>query len=62
MIESHASMSTSPFMLTDLAPQQLVACSPNPNDCGGVGGCDGSTAELAFDYVKANGMTTSFRL
>jgi cathepsin L len=26
-------------------------CSPNPDHCGGTGGCDGATAELAFDYV-----------
>ena len=36
-----------------LAPQQLVSCSPNPNDCGGTGGCDGSTQELALTYTEA---------
>jgi len=60
MIETYAAMSVKPYSLADLSPQQLVACSPNPNDCGGIGGCDGSVPELAFDYVKANGMTTEW--
>ena len=29
-------------------------CAPNPNSCGGYGGCQGSTAELAFDYLANN--------
>jgi cathepsin L len=32
--------------------QQIVSCTPNPGKCGGSGGCDGATAELAFDYVQ----------
>jgi cathepsin L len=31
--------------------QQLVSCTPNPRACGGEGGCNGATAELAFDYL-----------
>ncbi len=30
-------------------------CAPNPNNCGGTGGCGGSTGELAFDFVVSNG-------
>lgn len=30
---------------------QLTSCTPNPNKCGGTGGCYGSTQELAFSYV-----------
>ena len=45
-----AAMSVKPPTVSVLSPQQLVACAPNPNDCGGVGGCDGSVPELAFDY------------
>jgi cathepsin L len=60
MIETYASMSTTPYELTDLSPQQLVACAPNPDDCGGVGGCEGSVPELAFDYVRAHGLTTEW--
>ena len=40
-----------------LAPQQLVSCSPNPQHCGGTGGCDGSTQELAFTYTEGTGLT-----
>ena len=32
---------------------KLVSCSPNPQHCGGTGGCDGSTQELAFTYTRA---------
>ena len=27
-------------------------CAPNPDSCGGTGGCGGSTAELAFEYAS----------
>ena len=39
-----------------LAPQTLVNCAPNPTDCGGTGGCEGSIPELAFNYTKAKGI------
>merc|ERR1719277_1583829 len=35
--------------------QQLVDCVPNPNSCGGTGGCQGATVELAFQYVMMVG-------
>lgn len=38
--------------------QQMVSCTPNPNRCGGSGGCDGATAELAMDYVSRMGLTS----
>lgn len=41
-----------------LSPQELVSCAPNPDDCGGTGGCQGSTEPLAFQYVQQVGMTT----
>eukprot|EP00933_Yihiella_yeosuensis_P032847 TRINITY_DN264_c1_g1_i1.p1 TRINITY_DN264_c1_g1~~TRINITY_DN264_c1_g1_i1.p1 ORF type:complete len:474 (-),score=110.97 TRINITY_DN264_c1_g1_i1:163-1380(-) len=34
---------------------QLRDCAPNPRHCGGTGGCEGATAELAFDFAKKNG-------
>jgi cathepsin L len=37
-----------------LSAQQIVDCAPNPKHCGGTGGCEGSTAELAFSYQKEN--------
>lgn len=40
-----------------LSEQQLVSCTPNPRHCGGKGGCEGATAELALDYLeKVGGM------
>jgi len=36
--------------------QQLVDCVPNPRECGGTGGCQGATVELAMGYVEAMGL------
>jgi cathepsin L len=38
--------------------QEILDCTPNPNDCGGTGGCSGATQELAFGYVVGEGITT----
>jgi len=35
-----------------ISPQSLLDCTANPNECGGQGGCQGATAELAFDTAK----------
>lgn len=39
-----------------LSPQQIVSCSPNPQHCGGSGGCSGSTQWLAFNYTETAGI------
>lgn len=44
------------------SPQQLVSCVPNPNHCGGTGGCDGATVELAMDYTMKSGLVTEAEL
>lgn len=36
--------------------QDVVDCVPNPSHCGGTGGCDGATVELAFQYVMLKGV------
>jgi len=36
--------------------QQIIDCVPNPMACGGTGGCNGATAELAMDYVAKAGL------
>lgn len=41
--------------LEELSPAMLVDCAPNKLHCGGSGGCDGSTAELAYDYLASVG-------
>jgi len=38
--------------------QQLVSCVPNPQKCGGTGGCEGATVELAFEYALKNGLAS----
>jgi len=57
VLESHIAIQTG--KLFDLSEQQLVSCTPNPDQCGGTGGCSGSTQWLAFDYVKNAGITTT---
>ncbi len=41
-------------LLFDLSVQQVAMCAPNPDSCGGTGGCHGATAEIAFDYVAGS--------
>lgn len=56
VIETYYAISTN--KLDVLAPQTLVDCAPNPDDCGGTGGCEGSIPELAYNYTKHAGMAT----
>jgi len=56
-LESHLSIATGSAS-PKLSAQQIVSCAPNPQSCGGTGGCDGSTQPLAFDYTKTAGITT----
>eukprot|EP00928_Gymnodinium_smaydae_P034458 TRINITY_DN24409_c1_g1_i1.p1 TRINITY_DN24409_c1_g1~~TRINITY_DN24409_c1_g1_i1.p1 ORF type:complete len:411 (-),score=61.41 TRINITY_DN24409_c1_g1_i1:593-1753(-) len=53
VIESHVAIATG--VLMDLSPQQLTSCTANLEHCGGTGGCDGATAQLAFNYTIENG-------
>ena len=57
-IESHVAIHANLTAAPVLSPQNLISCDPNPNDCGGDGGCRGSVPELAFDYVKTNGLAS----
>mmetsp|Transcript_35967 Transcript_35967/g.57293 ORF Transcript_35967/g.57293 Transcript_35967/m.57293 type:complete len:380 (-) Transcript_35967:98-1237(-) len=41
--------------------QELVACVPNPQECGGEGGCRGATVELAVDWVLKNGAAEEYQ-
>jgi cathepsin L len=39
--------------------QQILDCTPNPNDCGGYGGCAGGIVELAYAQIqKMGGLST----
>ena len=57
-IESHVAKQTG--TLYELSEQELVSCSGNPFNCGGTGGCEGSIAELAMDYVRTHGMVDAW--
>jgi len=37
--------------LLDLSEQQVASCTPNPHSCGGTGGCEGGTPEVAFQGI-----------
>mmetsp|Transcript_10466 Transcript_10466/g.20179 ORF Transcript_10466/g.20179 Transcript_10466/m.20179 type:complete len:457 (+) Transcript_10466:66-1436(+) len=39
-----------------LSAQALVDCVPNPQHCGGSGGCDGATGELAYAFMRDYGI------
>jgi cathepsin L len=54
-IESHVAINTG--TLNEISQQELVSCMPNDDSCGGTGGCQGATAELAYDYLSANGLS-----
>eukprot|EP00928_Gymnodinium_smaydae_P093647 TRINITY_DN7793_c0_g7_i1.p1 TRINITY_DN7793_c0_g7~~TRINITY_DN7793_c0_g7_i1.p1 ORF type:complete len:411 (+),score=101.98 TRINITY_DN7793_c0_g7_i1:234-1466(+) len=55
-LEMHLERASKGKDVLSLAYQDLVDCMPNPERCGGSGGCDGATAELAFDYVSKKGL------
>jgi len=52
-IESHLAIATGELL--ELSPQLYVSCAPNPDSCGGTGGCQGSTMELLFNYSMTAG-------
>lgn len=54
VLESHHAIATG--RLLELAPQAYVNCAPNPNHCGGTGGCEGSVPELAFNWSAVEGL------
>jgi cathepsin L len=41
--------------LAVLSEQQILDCTPNPQHCGGTGGCGGGTVELAYAQIKVTG-------
>jgi len=55
-VESFVALNSGSLLV--LSPQNVVSCTPNPNQCGGTGGCGGATMELGFTYVATNGIAT----
>jgi len=58
-IESYYALKYGVQKIMDLSEQQILDCTPNPNDCGGTGGCGGGTAQLAMDRIIAMGGITT---
>lgn len=56
-IESHWAIKTG--QLPILSEQQILDCTPNPDQCGGTGGCAGGTAELAMARIVQMGGLSS---
>jgi len=57
VLESHWAIKTG--NLSVLSEQQILDCTPNPQHCGGDGGCQGGTAELAYAQIaELGGLTT----
>lgn len=55
VLEAHAEIHRSP---RTFSAQELVSCVANPHHCGGDGGCEGATVELAMSYVMEHGLAT----
>lgn len=56
-IESYMQINTGK-PIEPLSPEHIVACSPNPLQCGGNGGCEGSVTQLGFLYTQLFGLTS----
>jgi len=61
-IESFYALAHGVGNLTVLSEQEILDCTPNPNDCGGTGGCGGGTPELAMAQLIHLGGQTSEKL
>eukprot|EP00927_Polykrikos_kofoidii_P085025 TRINITY_DN912_c0_g1_i2.p1 TRINITY_DN912_c0_g1~~TRINITY_DN912_c0_g1_i2.p1 ORF type:complete len:399 (+),score=47.95 TRINITY_DN912_c0_g1_i2:51-1247(+) len=55
VLSAHAELWSAP---RNVSVQQLLSCTPNERNCGGSGGCDGATGELAMAYALQVGVTT----
>jgi cathepsin L len=53
VIESYYAILTG--QLSALSEQQILDCTPNPDECGGTGGCGGGTAQLAMARIQELG-------
>jgi len=57
VLESHVEIYR-PSTKRSFSAQDFLACVPNPHHCGGSGGCDGATVELAFDWAMHQGLAS----
>lgn len=54
MLEAHVEISSG--RQKSFSPQELIDCVRNPHHCGGSGGCQGATSELALQYITLHGL------
>jgi len=45
-------------VFTSLSVQEVTSCMPNPNKCGGSGGCKGSITPMAYRWIQSFGLTS----
>merc|ERR1719228_786245 len=57
-IESYAAINSPTNELITLSAEQVTACTPNPQHCGGTGGCSGSIPQLGYTYIQLFGHVT----
>ena len=50
-VEAALSIATGEKPPMTLSEQNLLECAPDPLQCGGTGGCEGATIELAYNFV-----------
>jgi len=55
-LEMHGELYEKVHPAQRLSFKQMMDCTPNPNHCGGNGGCSGATAELGFGYAASKGL------
>jgi len=53
-LEAHAELASGGH--GELATQSVIDCAPNPRHCGGSGGCEGATAEIALEHARRHGI------
>merc|ERR1719369_82232 len=55
-IESYLKINSPDAEMPELSAQHITSCTPNPLQCGGSGGCQGSVPQLGFVYTQLFGL------
>jgi cathepsin L len=56
LLEAHSEIHAAEGKGRTFSAQELVSCVPNPEHCGGTGGCEGATIELAMEWTMKHGL------
>mmetsp|Transcript_1299 Transcript_1299/g.3719 ORF Transcript_1299/g.3719 Transcript_1299/m.3719 type:complete len:407 (+) Transcript_1299:57-1277(+) len=57
LLQAHSEIHQPWHLSRTFSPQELLACVPNPLECGGKGGCRGASPGLALDWISKHGST-----